>query len=1037
MTSSDCPDFRVLFESAPGLFLVLAPDLSIVAVSDAYLKATMTERDEILGRGLFDVFPDNPDDPEASGTRNLHASLERARASGAADTMEIQKYDIRRPESEGGGFEERHWSPVNTPLFDAEGKLLYFIHRVEDVTESVRLRQRVADRQAELEQTNQFLEAVLENIPHMVFVKDAEQLAFARFNRAGEILLGMPREELLGKTDYDFFPRGEAEFFQARDREALVASVLVDIPEEPIQTARGPRILHTKKVPILDAAGAPRYLLGISEDITESRAGEEARSRLAAIVESSEDAIISETLEGVVTSWNKGAESLFGYTALEMVGQPLLRIFPPDRFNEAAQLLARLGNSEHVGHFETLRRRKDGRDIDVSVRMSALRDPSGSIIGVSKIVRDITAAKRAATERASLETRATTVLNTVLDGILVFDEVGTISTFNRGAERLFGYSAGEMLGKNIEGLIPQPARTNSEGNLDKENRLAKLIGVGREVVGVRKDGGRVPIELSVTEMWVEGTRHYTGLLRDISERKEAEHAIEMQNQELKRLRDAAATDAAGVRAQLRAVLDNAPDYILSLDREGSILYVNRAIPPFTVEQLVGSKWVSHASTPEAGAARRAAIDRVLASGEAAHLTSTMNGADGLPRSFESRIGAVRLGNEIVGVAIVVRDVTEQRRTEMQLKISDRMASVGTLAAGVAHEINSPLAAVVANLELTLRDTEALAHLSTELHDGLRDARDSAERIREIVFDLKLFSRAEVADRVAPVDLRRVIDSTLRMAGAEHRHRAKVVTDYGEVPLVLANESRLGQLFLNLIVNAAQAIPEGDADHNEIRIITSTDATGRAQVEIRDTGPGMSQEVLGHLFTPFFTTKPVGVGTGLGLSICQRIVAAIGGEIHVESAMGRGTTFRVSLRPAPRDAVEPPPAVGSPPQPATRRGKILVIDDEPMIGHVIRRTLNEHDVTVVVRAQDALDLIRAGNHFDLILCDLMMPQMTGMDLYELLNGEKDSDLVARFVFLTGGAFTQRARQFLDEVPNLCLDKPFKTSHLRTIVNDQIR
>jgi len=134
------PDFRLLFEGAPGLYLVLTPDLKIVAVSEAYLRATMTKRAEIIGRALFDVFPDNPDDPAATGVANLRASLDRVRAQRVPDTMAVQKYDIRRPESEGGGFEERFWSPTNSPVLDANGELAYIIHRVEDVTEFVRLK---------------------------------------------------------------------------------------------------------------------------------------------------------------------------------------------------------------------------------------------------------------------------------------------------------------------------------------------------------------------------------------------------------------------------------------------------------------------------------------------------------------------------------------------------------------------------------------------------------------------------------------------------------------------------------------------------------------------------------------------------------------------------------------------------------------------------------------------------------------------------------------------------------------------------------
>ncbi len=283
---------------------MLDPKLEIVAVTDAYLRATMTRREDILGRGCFDVFPDNPAESEATGVRNLRSSLERVLQTKAPDRMAVQKYDIRRPD---GTFEVRYWSPLNVPVLDAAGELAFIIHRVEDVTkliaESARteaLTERSVHMQAELVRgaqelqrvndelrmtnealgrTQRFLDAVVENIPNMVFVKDAKQLAFELFNRAGEQLLGLPRAQLLGKTDFDFFPRDEAEFFQRKDRETLASGKLLDIPEEPIQTGSGRRWLHTKKVPILDEHGEPQYLLGISEEITELKAAQDALRR--------------------------------------------------------------------------------------------------------------------------------------------------------------------------------------------------------------------------------------------------------------------------------------------------------------------------------------------------------------------------------------------------------------------------------------------------------------------------------------------------------------------------------------------------------------------------------------------------------------------------------------------------------------------------------------------------------------------------------------------------------------------------------------
>ena len=385
---------------------------------------------------------------------------------------------------------------------------------------------------------------------------------------------------------------------------------------------------------------------------------------------------------------------------------------------------------------------------------------------------------------------------------------------------------------------------------------------------------------------------------------------------------------------------------------------------------------------------------------------------------------------------------ERRKMQEQLLISDRMASVGTLAAGVAHEINNPLAAVVANLELVAKDLTALSDelqiegRLQEVFDELRDARDGADRLRHIVRDLKIFSRSTDEERSGPVDVRRVLESSLRMAWNEIRHRARLVKEYRDTPPVDANEARLGQVFLNLIVNAAQAIREGKAAENVIRVSTEIDgASGRVAVEIRDSGTGIPPQNLSRIFDAFFTTKAVGVGTGLGLSICHRIVTGLGGEITVDSSLGKGTTFRVLLPPS---ASALPAAVQLREVAASlRRGKVLVVDDEPAIAKALGRALEpEHEVTIAPNADQASRLIVAGSRYDVILCDLMMPQMTGMDLHADLQ-QSAPEQATRMVFLTGGAFTSEARSFLDGVPNQRIEKPFDTQQVRAIVNDRIR
>jgi signal transduction histidine kinase len=403
---------------------------------------------------------------------------------------------------------------------------------------------------------------------------------------------------------------------------------------------------------------------------------------------------------------------------------------------------------------------------------------------------------------------------------------------------------------------------------------------------------------------------------------------------------------------------------------------------------------------------------------------------------------------------------EHRRMQEQLLISDRMASVGILAAGVAHEINNPLAVLIANLDFARKDltqllgdatsrelpgarTDArgdsgwavwLASRAGEVLGTLDEAKDASEHVRIVVRDLKLFSRAD-DEQHGPVDVRHVIDSALRLAWNEIRHRARLVKDDGNVPPVEANEARLAQVLLNLIVNAAQAIPEGDADRNEIRIATHLGEGDRVIVEVRDTGSGIPQEILGRIFDPFFTTKPMGMGTGLGLAICHRIVKSFKGDIMVVSTLGAGTTFSVSL-PFAKAAHSASPPLAAPVH-SGRRGHILVVDDEPMVATIVRRMLrDEHEVVIAHSGREAADRVQGGERFDLIICDLMMPQMTGMDLQAELAGIA-SDQAERMLFMTGGAFTPRARQFLDETRNPRIEKPIDVPNLLALVHNLLR
>jgi nitrogen-specific signal transduction histidine kinase/CheY-like chemotaxis protein len=387
-------------------------------------------------------------------------------------------------------------------------------------------------------------------------------------------------------------------------------------------------------------------------------------------------------------------------------------------------------------------------------------------------------------------------------------------------------------------------------------------------------------------------------------------------------------------------------------------------------------------------------------------------------------------------ALVDPSHAEHRRAE-----TERMASLGTLAAGVAHEINNPLSYVLGSLDVGLRElsdlrellrgtgpSEELEHISDAVA-ALDSAREGAERVRHIVRDLMDFSRAGAGCGEA-VDVEAILDATIRVAWNEIRHRARLIKRYSGLPLVCGEEARLGQVFLNLLMNAAQAI-EGEPADNEIVIGTRRE-NGSAVIEVSDTGGGIREAQLPRVFEAFYTTKPAGSGVGVGLSICRDILTELGGEISVSSEPGRGTTFRVVLPFAPEDSAARRAVAESPPEVESVRSRILVVDDEPLLGQTLLYAFKgRHDVSICTSGRDALARLQKDAHFDLVLCDLMMPDVSGAAVYESVK-QTHPELISRFVFMTGGAFTERAREFLEQHRGAQLEKPFNINDVERIL-----
>jgi PAS domain S-box-containing protein len=483
----------------------------------------------------------------------------------------------------------------------------------------------------------------------------------------------------------------------------------------------------------------------------------------------------------------------------------------------------------------------------------------------------------------------------------------------------------------------------------------------------------------------------------------------------------------------RALVEKAPDAIV-VSRNGVVLYANPA-----AARLLGHDDVSGlVGKPMTFLDRRAAevmqrrIQQMAATGEML-----------VPREYPARRkDGTEITAEIASTIIefegspailaYARDVTERTRLRAQLAHADRLAALGTMAAGVAHEINNPLSFIGLAADMLA------ARVGPEEAPLVAQVRSGVDRMAAIMRDLRFFGRDD--DGVpGPIDLATAIDAAERLVLHEIRPRGAIVKDYGELPPVIGVARHIEQVFVNLFLNAAHALDDKlDGGHIFVRARVAPD---RVTVRVEDDGCGIPPETLGHIFEPFFTRRAEGGGTGLGLSICRDIVTRAGGDLVATSTVGEGTTMALTLMRAATEKEEA--AALSPPRlPAEMRPRdvplrVLVIDDEPLIARSVTSMLRSRASVVSETVPErALELVLCDGDLDAIVCDVMMPGLTGIDLHERVAREHP-ERARRFVFVTGGVYTARARDYLERIPNQRLAKPFKMADLVEAIERVVR
>jgi PAS domain S-box-containing protein len=743
----------------------------------------------------------------------------------------------------------------------------------------------------------------------------------------------------------------------------------------------------------------------------ESRHVPRDHAHLAAIVESSDDAIISKDLAGTIRSFNSAAERLFGYTAKEVVGKPVTLLIPPDRQQEEADILARLRRGERIDHFETVRVAKDGTRVEILLTVSPIRDAAGKIVGASKVARDITERNRMTRALAAQEAWFRVTIASIGDGVLAADPQGRVTFMNSTAEQLTGWTAKEAAGRplaEVFRIVNEVTREPVDNPAQKVLETGAIVGLANHTVLISRGGIERPIADSAAPIRDESKRMIGVVLafRDATAQRRAEQALAEQ------------------REWFETTLRSIGDGVIAVDVHGTVAFMNPV-----AEHLTGWKFeeargrlCSDIFKIVNDSSRRVVespVDRVLSEGIVVGLANhtILVAADGTERLIDDSGAPIRARDgRIIGVVLVFRDVTERRRADNERQAAaferedllerERAARAEAeranrtkdeFVAMVSHELRTPLNAILGWTEVLSR-----SHPNTEtLERGLavigRNTRAQAQLISDLL-DISRIVSGQLRLEVESIDLAELVKTSLESLeqsavgkGVEIRQRVS-----SEPMHTVGDPARLQQVLSNLLSNAIKFTPGGGYVEIAAKRVNST-----VEIIISDSGIGIQRQHLKGIFDRFrqsssATTRRYG-GLGLGLSIAKHLVEVHGGTISASSeGPGTGATFTVTLPLRAESAVDAP---------RTRKDsgaedlaaqldlagiQILVVEDQPDTRELIRHMLESHGAKVseAATATEALDLVEHDRP-NMLVSDIGLPDIDGYELVSRIRRRKDA------------------------------------------------
>ncbi len=755
-------------------------------------------------------------------------------------------------------------------------------------------------------------------------------------------------------------------------------------------------------------------------DITARRRAEEMVVRLAAIVESSQDAIIGKDLAGRITSWNKGAERMYGYSASEAIGKSISIIAPAGHSHEILRIVEELKAGGAIKNFETIRMAKNGKLIQVSLTVSPVLDSGGTITGASTIARDITAQKLA--EEALRKANETSIYASPVP-IIAADRESRVTMWNPAAEALFGWSEDDLIGKPIP-IIPKDATTEAA---DLHTRLLSgetLRGI--EVLRQTRNGSFVTINLSVAPIRDANrkVKGIIGFLVDITEQKRSVEALRQAEE------------------KYRTIFENAVEGIYQTTPDGTYKSANPALARMlgfdTPEELIDVRKDIRTQEYVNPEMHVEFIETMKKHGVVQNFEYEAYRKDGKIIWVSENARVVRNSEgRILYFEGTVEDITNHRELEQQLRQMQKIEAIGRLAGGVAHDFNNILMAISSYAELL--DKKLTDEAARRYAGEIVKATDRGSALTE---GLLTFSRKQVLS-LKVLDLNTLIAEQIKMLRRlipENIDLQFIAAD--DIGPVKADPNQVQQVLMNLIINARDAMPNGgrlvietgnaelNASHS--LIADQVQAGKYVMVAVSDNGCGMNAETKSHLFEPFFTTKEQGKGTGLGLAIVFGIVKQNAGQICVDSEPGKGATFRVYF-PLVKDALQSEDGERFE---APVRGveTVLLVEDEDGVRESTAEYLTENGYTVL-RANGGPDALQLAESYsqpiNLLLTDLVMPRMSGRELSERITRTRPE---IRVVFMSGYSNNLLSNRETLESGHVLLQKPFRLAALGQCIRE---